>query len=568
MSDESKQRIGDYEVLGVLGSGGMGRVYKVRNVISDRVEAMKILLPNLAGRQELADRFLNEIKLVASLDHPNIAALRTALTVDNQLLMIMEYVEGTTLSARLEHGPIPVGETLDYINQVLAALSYAHARGVIHRDIKPGNMMLTPSGVVKLMDFGIARSGTDGGMTKTGTTLGSVHYMSPEQVRCEPIDARSDLYSLGISLYELVTGQRPFQADSEFSLMAAQVKEIPRPPLQLQAGLPAGLNEIILMAIAKEPGKRFQSAEAFRNALSNVACDVSGQTATMDLTPPRMAPAAAKVAATVAKPPSPSATSASGASAATPQMPGSTAAGAATVAGAAGGASVPPTGKSDHHVLYITLGAVLALAALVGAGTYVSARRGRANQGGSMLPAVSSAPSQDAAPGSSPSPTSASAPAAPAQADQNAGGNEQPADTKAGGASPATSSRASGKSSAAAAAAKEAAAQAAQQAAAASAAAAAAAAAAEKEKLDQLELSIDQLQSRIDAANNSLEGIEQEQSRSGMRMRSDITSARSAMLNSLKKAQDALANHDAEKAKRYSDQAEANLEIIEHFLGR
>ena len=141
-----------------------------------------------------------------------------------------------------------------------------------------------------------------------------------------------------------------------------------------------------------------------------------------------------------------------------------------------------------------------------------------------------------------------------------------PAETKAGGANPATSSRASGKSSAAAA--KEAAAQAAQQAANDQAAAASAAAAAEKEKLDQLELSIDQLQSRIDSANNSLEGIEQEQSRSGMRMRSDITAARSAMLNSLKKAQDAVADHDFERAKRYSDQAEANLEIVEHFLGR
>jgi serine/threonine protein kinase len=553
MSDEIKQRIGDYEVLGVLGSGGMGRVYKVRNVISDRVEAMKILLPNLVGRQELADRFLNEIKLLASLDHPNIAALRTALTVDNQLLMIMEYVEGTTLSARLEHGPIPVGETLDYINQVLAALSYAHACGVIHRDIKPGNMMLTPSGVVKLMDFGIARSGTDGGMTKTGTTLGSVHYMSPEQVKCEPIDARSDLYSLGVSLYELVTGQRPFQADSEFSLMAAQVKEIPKPPLQLQAGLPAGLNEIILMAIAKEPAKRFQSAEALRNALSNVAVDVSGQTATLDLSPAHVVPAAAKVAPTVAKPQTSS----------VPPSPTQTP-GAAHVATDAG-ASVPPPGKSDHHVLYITLGAVLALAALVGAGTYVSARRGRANRGGSMLPA-SSTPA--GTPSESPSPTQTPA-SAPEQADQNAGGNEQPAETKTGGASPATSSRASGRSSGAAAA-KEAAAQAAQQAAndQAAAASAAAAAAAEKEKLDQLELSIDQLSSRIDAANNSLEGIEQEQSRSGMRMRSDITASRSSMLNSLKKAQDALADHDAEKAKRYADRAEADLEIIEHFLGK
>src|SRR5882724_8049785 len=145
-TDQSK-RIGDYEVLGVLGAGGMGKVFKVRNVISDRIEAMKILLPDLEGRQELADRFLREIKLLASLDHPNIAQLRTALTLSNRLVMVMEYVEGTTLAAR--------------VAQVLGALSYAHSRNVIHRDIKPANMMLTSGGMVKLMDFGIARAAGD-----------------------------------------------------------------------------------------------------------------------------------------------------------------------------------------------------------------------------------------------------------------------------------------------------------------------------------------------------------------------------------------------------------------------
>src|ERR1051326_4150461 len=124
MSDDTTRRIGDYEVLGELGSGGMGRVYKVRNVISERIEAMKILLPDLAGRQELTARFLREIKVLASLNHPNIAQLRTALTVNNQLVMIMEYVEGTSLAARLEHGPVVMADAINYINQVLDALSY------------------------------------------------------------------------------------------------------------------------------------------------------------------------------------------------------------------------------------------------------------------------------------------------------------------------------------------------------------------------------------------------------------------------------------------------------------
>ena len=159
MSDDfvPGQRIGDYEILGVLGAGGMGKVYKVRNVISDRVEAMKVLLPNLAAQKELADRFLREIKLLASLDHPNIAKLNTALTLDNQLVMMMEYVEGATLASRLLRGPIAPADAANYSDQVLGALSYAHKLNVIHRDVKPANMMLTSQGVVKLMDFGIAR---------------------------------------------------------------------------------------------------------------------------------------------------------------------------------------------------------------------------------------------------------------------------------------------------------------------------------------------------------------------------------------------------------------------------
>jgi len=145
MSDDfvPGQRIGDYEVLGVLGAGGMGKVYKVRNVISDRVEAMKVLLANLAVQKELADRFLREIKLLASLNHPNIAALNTALTLDNQLVMMMEYVDGVTLASRLQQGPIAPSDAINYSDQLLGALGYAHKLNVIHRDVKPGNVLIT-----------------------------------------------------------------------------------------------------------------------------------------------------------------------------------------------------------------------------------------------------------------------------------------------------------------------------------------------------------------------------------------------------------------------------------------
>ncbi|HZD32911.1 MAG TPA: serine/threonine-protein kinase, partial [Candidatus Angelobacter sp.] len=171
MSENLPQRIGDYEIIRELGHGGMGRVFLARNVLSDRIEAMKVILPDLAARSEFVARFMREIKTLANLHHPNIAALRTAFTAGDQFVMTMEYVEGISLADRLQQGPLSTADALDYTGHVLRALSYAHARHVIHRDIKPGNMMLTPQGVVKLMDFGLARSADEVGLTVTGATL-------------------------------------------------------------------------------------------------------------------------------------------------------------------------------------------------------------------------------------------------------------------------------------------------------------------------------------------------------------------------------------------------------------
>jgi len=293
--------IGDYQVVGILGAGGMGKVYKVRNVISDRVEAMKVLLPDLANAPELADRFLREIKGQASLEHPNIASLHTAVRVDNQLLMLMEFVDGVTLEQKLKDGPLPVPQAVDYITQVLSALDYAHAHGVIHRDIKPANMMLTPGGVVKLMDFGIAKASTDHKLTMTGTTMGSLYYMSPEQIQgAASLDARADLYSVGVSLYELVTGKRPFDGDSQFAIMSAHLEKTPVPPIQLDPRMPQILNDVILMSVMKDPAARFQTAGAFRNALGNVA----GVAAPAPAPAPAVA-AAARGAITMPAPPPP-----------------------------------------------------------------------------------------------------------------------------------------------------------------------------------------------------------------------------------------------------------------------
>ena len=274
-------RVGDYEVVQVIGAGGMGQVYKVRNAVSERFEAMKVLLPNLEDDPELADRFLREIKVQAALEHPNLASLRTAQRVGKRVIMILEFVDGTSLDRMIASGPLPPVKAMDYIAQVLSVLAYAHARTVVHRDIKPSNIMVTTQGVVKLLDFGIAKMTESTKLTQTGRTLGSLYYMSPEQIKGAAVDARSDIYSLGVTLYELVTGRRPFLGDSDYSIMAGHLNNPPVPPLEINTSLPQALNDVILMAIAKAPEQRFQSADAFRNALLGVRASLEGPTLPM-----------------------------------------------------------------------------------------------------------------------------------------------------------------------------------------------------------------------------------------------------------------------------------------------
>jgi len=270
MALEVGTRVGDYEILAMLGAGGMGQVYSARNIISGRTEAMKVLLPDFAAEPDLAARFTAEIRTLAGLDHPNIAQLRTAFQFENRLVMMMEFVEGVTIEKRASEAPIPVNEVINYSMQVLSALSYAHSKGVTHRDIKPANIMLTTHGLVKLMDFGIAKSTNDLQLTRPGTTMGSVYYMSPEQVRGGTVDARSDIYSFGVTLYEMLTGRRPFQAETAYSVLNAQLTEAPAPPMQINPALSPELNNIVLRAMVKSPDGRFQSADEFRTALKNL----------------------------------------------------------------------------------------------------------------------------------------------------------------------------------------------------------------------------------------------------------------------------------------------------------
>jgi serine/threonine protein kinase len=562
MSEEVNKKIGDYQILNELGSGGMGRVYRVRNVITDRVEAMKVLLPDLAGRQELAARFQREIKVLASLNHPNIAQLRTALVLDNQLVMIMEYVEGRTLADRLDSGPVPVKDAVNYIDQVLNALSYAHQQHVIHRDIKPANMMLTPQGVVKLMDFGIARSGDERSLTMTGTTLGSLNYMSPEQVKGEATDARSDLYSVGVSLYELVTGRRPFQAGSDYSIMAAHINDTAKPPIELQPGLSPALNEIILIGIAKDPAQRFQTADAFRNALSSVH---EGATAPAVNTP--VVPVNFNATAPVLAPPPTRISS---------------------VAPPAAMAPMPPQQGSSHRGLYMTLGALVVLAVLVVAGIYIPrSSKTQAKNSEPVSPASSNAEppkvsddvgsqtasqspattAPDSGAQSMPPPTSDSQPSAVAAAPSsttptppsNRSVQDAPAKTPAHGSKLTAKNNSAGTRTPAM--------QGVQQDSE-TAPAPSSAPANNSAGLDELEHEVDLLSNRAAAVNSGLDRLQQQQSAAGYGLRGDMVAKQSSMKNNLSKAQDAIDRGDSVRARKYADLAQGDVEALEHFLGR
>jgi serine/threonine-protein kinase len=588
MSFQVGDTVGDYQIIGVLGAGGMGRVYKVKNLISDRVDAMKVLLPDLANEPDLADRFVREIKVLASLNHPNIAGLHTAFRVQNQLLMIMEFVQGTTIEEKIKGGALPVQEAIEYASQVLSALGYAHAQGVIHRDIKPANMMLTSDNAVKLMDFGIAKSKTDRKLTMTGTTMGSLYYMPPEQVQGLALDPRSDLYSFGVSLYEMVTGSRPFKGQSDYDLMVAQLQKAPLPPIDIQPELPKMLNDIIMTALEKDPAKRFQSAEAFRFALQSVRGAVASSPAAFGQTvTPGMGGASLDVGA------APSATAVvgvpAGQPAAAPAQP-TVPYGAAVPVPPAQPAPAPPAARS-YRGLYMTLGALVAIAVIV-LGALQLPRLFKTKAGGAgqapAQPAVTS--TNPASPVTQPVNTgeSASQPAASQtqmatpQGGAVTGQPVQPTQPPASGGSamqppPPTVSRKQGRvASAQSKAENEQTNAAAPQVSAPTApvnpptqaAQAPAEDAAAAKALEELEDRITPLEGRAGAVKDSVDHLRQQQQSAGYSLRQDISASESNMEQYMGKAQEALNARNAQSAKKYMDLAEREVEKLEKFFGR
>jgi serine/threonine-protein kinase len=262
---------GRYELDGVIGRGGMAEVYRARDLRLDRVVAIKTLRSDLARDPTFQARFRREAQSAASLNHPSVIAVYDTGEdlLDNNPVpyIVMEYVEGRTLRDILhEEQRLPAERALQLVDGILRALDYSHRGGIVHRDIKPANVMLTTNNEVKVMDFGIARALADSAATMTATAqvIGTAQYLSPEQARGERVDARSDIYSTGCVLYELVTGRPPFQGDSPVAIAYQHVREEAPPPSQLDPSIPQYANAIVMKALAKDPNYRYQSAAEMR----------------------------------------------------------------------------------------------------------------------------------------------------------------------------------------------------------------------------------------------------------------------------------------------------------------
>jgi len=286
--------VGPYQILSAIGAGGMGEVYKARDTRLDRTVAIKVLSAHLADRADLRERFDREAKTIAGLNHPHICTLYDIGHQDGTDYLVMEYLEGETLADRLKRGPLPMEQVLQYAIEISDALDKAHRNGVTHRDLKPGNIMLTKSGT-KLLDFGLAKLQQEakpatpfselptiqGGETAEGTILGTLQYMAPEQVEARPVDARTDIFAFGAVVYEMATGKKAFEGRSQASLIAKILETDPPPISSLQPVTPPALDRLVKKCMAKEPEKRWQAASDICDELKRIAEPGQGPQAAM-----------------------------------------------------------------------------------------------------------------------------------------------------------------------------------------------------------------------------------------------------------------------------------------------
>jgi serine/threonine-protein kinase len=261
------KQIGPYIIQEKLGEGGMGVVYKGIHKDIEQTVAIKVLYPQYAKDENFRERFKREAKVQAKLHHPNVVNILNYLEdEDGNMYIVMEYVGGGSLEDKMRTGKISLSDSVSAIIQVLNALSYMHSNGIIHRDIKPSNIMFADS-IVKVSDFGIAKPMSDKGLTKTGAIVGTVWYMAPEIIKGEIPTPASDLYAVGVILYQLLTGRTPFYGKTDFEVMKSHLEKEPQPPETLNPNLPPGTWDLVKKALAKNPKERFSSADEFKQAL-------------------------------------------------------------------------------------------------------------------------------------------------------------------------------------------------------------------------------------------------------------------------------------------------------------
>lgn len=271
MNELLGRRLGPFEIVEEIGRGGMGVIYRAVQYPLQREVALKVMSPLLGHDPEFVQRFIREAQIAARLSHPNIVYVYDQGQIDGYLYIVMEYVNGLDLGAVLEQrGSLPVSETLALVQQICQALAYAHQEGVVHRDIKPSNVILDRQRRVKITDFGLAKALAFPSVTSTGEILGSPEYLSPEQYRGEAVDARVDVYALGLVLYQMITGRPAFQAADPASLMFRILNDPPPAPHTLAPHIPPGLESIILRCLAKEPHQRYADAAQLLSALESV----------------------------------------------------------------------------------------------------------------------------------------------------------------------------------------------------------------------------------------------------------------------------------------------------------
>lgn len=259
MPFQSGDRLGPYEIVASLGAGGMGEVYKARDTRLDRTVAIKVLLSRLADDAQWRERFDRDARVIRALDHPHICALYDVGDHEGRRFLVMQYLEGATLADRIEKGPLPVADTLTIAIEMADALNRAHQAGIIHRDLRPGNVFLTKTGA-KLLDFGLAKSG-----------VFVAPYMAPEQLEEEDVDARSNIFVFGAVVYEMLTGRKAFQGKSQASLIGAILKDQPPPIAATRPLTPPELEHVVKTCLAKAPAERWQSAGDVTRQLTRIA---------------------------------------------------------------------------------------------------------------------------------------------------------------------------------------------------------------------------------------------------------------------------------------------------------